>query len=97
MRRDEALAILTAHKDELARFHVKSLALFGSVARDEAGPDSDVDVLVDFEGSATADRYFGLLFFLEDLLGCSVDLVTSKGVKARVLPYIEQDLYYVAS
>jgi predicted nucleotidyltransferase len=96
MRRDEALAILTTHKDELARYHVKSLALFGSVACDEAGPDSDVDVLVEFDGPATADGYFGILSFLEDLLACPVDLVTRKGLRAEVAPYIEKDLLRVA-
>ena len=49
-------------------FGVHDLALFGSVARDEAGTSSDVDILVSFDGPATADRYFGLQFFLEDLL-----------------------------
>jgi predicted nucleotidyltransferase len=48
MRRDEALAILTAHQEELKEYGVKSLAIFGSVARDEARPDSDVDLLVEF-------------------------------------------------
>ncbi len=46
MRRDEVLAVLRAHKSDLERFGVRSLALFGSVARDEAGPDSDLDLLI---------------------------------------------------
>ncbi|MBI2939097.1 MAG: metallopeptidase family protein, partial [Chloroflexi bacterium] len=55
-------------------FGVKSLALFGSVARDEAGPESDVDVLVEFDGPPTFDQYIGLKLYLEDLLGAHVDL-----------------------
>ena len=55
--------------DVVAAFGLRRRALFGSVARDEAGPDSDVDVLVEFEGWATLDRYAGLYDRLEDLLG----------------------------
>ena len=96
MNRDEILEILRAHRDELRkRFGVKSLAVFGSVARGEARPDSDVDILVEFEGRATFDRYMGLKFFLEDLLGRRVDLVTRKALKPRLRPYVEQEAIYV--
>ena len=96
MKRDEILKILRAHRDELRKqFGVKSLAVFGSVARGEAGPDSDVDILVEFEGRATFDRYMGLKFFLEDLLGRRVDLVTRKALKPRLRPYVEQEAIYV--
>jgi predicted nucleotidyltransferase len=64
MRRNEAIGFLSSHRQELAeRFGVSSLALFGSVARDEAGPDSDVDILVGFRetpgqrGGADRDRF----------------------------------------
>ena len=96
MNRDEILEILRAHRDELRRrFGVKSLAVFGSVARGEARPDSDVDILVEFEGRATFDRYMGLKFFLEDLLGRRVDLVTRKALKPRMRPYVEREAIYV--
>ncbi len=55
MKRDEVLAILAVHREQLQELGVKSLELFGSVARDEARPDSDVDFLVEF------DRPGGLL------------------------------------
>lgn len=96
MRRDDVLALLEAHRDELQRFHIKSLALFGSVARDEAGPDSDIDVLVEFEGRATFERYTDLKFFLEDVLQMRVDLVMRSAVRPRLLPYVEQDMLHVA-
>ena len=96
MNKNEILEILRTHRDELRkRFGVKSLAVFGSVARGEAGPDSDVDILVEFEGRATFDRYMGLKFFLEDLLGRRVDLVTRKALKPRLRPYVEQEAIYV--
>ncbi len=96
MRRDEAIAILRAHTEELTRFGVRSLAIFGSVARDEARPDSDLDLLLEFDGPATFDRYMGLRLFLEDLLGSRVDLVMRKAIKARLLPSIERDAVRVA-
>ncbi len=95
MRRDDAYSLLASHRDDLHGFDVKSLALFGSVARDEAGQDSDVDVLVEFEGPATFHRYMQLKFFLEDLLGCKVDLVTHKALKPRLRPRVEQEALYV--
>lgn len=71
---------------------MRTLALFGSMARDMATDASDVDVLVSFDGPATSQRYFGVQFYLEDLLGCSVDLVTDKALRADLRPYIEREL-----
>ena len=76
-------------------FGVKSLALFGSAARNELTENSDIDLLVSFDGVASSKRYFGLLFFLEDNLKRPIDLVTEKGLRAEIRPYIEQDLIYV--
>lgn len=97
MQREQALSLLTSHHAEIKqRFGVMRLALFGSTAREEARPDSDVDVLVTFTGPTTSDQYFGLLFYLEDLLGCPVDLVTDKALRAELRPYIEQEALTVA-
>jgi len=96
MSRNEVMRLLTEHRQDLRQFGVKSLALFGSVVRDEARLDSDVDMLVEFEGAATFDRYMGLRFFLEDLLGTPVDLVTRKALKPRLRPYVEREAQYVA-
>ena len=83
MRRDDALAILRAQRDALRGFGVRSLSLFGSTARDEAGADSNVDLLVDFEGGATFDRFMDVKLHLEDALGCRVDLATRKALRER--------------
>ena len=81
MKRQQAMELLTKSKAELqTRFGVIRLALFGSIARDKASSVSDVDILVAFDGPATSKRYFGVQFFLEDLLGCPVDLVTEKAL-----------------
>ena len=96
VRRNEALATLRAQREDLKRFGIKSLALFGSVARDEAGPESDLDLLLEFDGPATFDRYMGLKFYLEDLLGARVDLVMRKALTARLLLSVERDAVRVA-
>ncbi len=96
MRRDDALGILRAHQTDFKHFEIKSLSLFGSVARDQAGADSDLDVLVEFEGRATFDRYMGLKLFLEDLIGCRVDLVTRKALRPRLRSSVDRDAVRVA-
>ncbi len=97
MNRQQVLAALTARTPEIAaRFGVKRLGLFGSVARDEMRDNSDVDVLVEFEGSATFRGYFDLKDYLEAMLGRSVDLVTEAGLKPRARRHVERDLVRVA-
>lgn len=84
--------MLSRSKEKLrSRFGVTRLALFGSIARDTANRESDIDILVAFDGPATSKRYFGVQFYLEDLLGRPVDLVTEKALRPELRPYIEQD------
>ena len=92
MNSNETLQILRQHKAELKkRFDVNSLSLFGSTARNQAKADSDIDILVSFNGAATSSRYFGVQFYLEDLFGQQVDLVTDKALRPELRPYIEQE------
>ena len=92
MNRQRTLELLSEHKAHLAeRFGVRRLAVFGSLARGSANDASDVDVLVEFDGPATSHRYFGVLFYLEDLLGCPVDLVTEKALREEIRPYVERE------
>lgn len=92
MRRDGVLKVLRAHKTTLShRFGVTNLALFGSVARDEMSDDSDIDILVRFGRPGTSKAYFGVQFYLEDLLGRPVDLVTEKALRAEFRPYVERE------
>ena len=81
MRRDEALRLLAAHREEIGRFGVKSLAIFGSVARDQAGPNSDVDVLVEFSVPVGLFTFLRLQHYLEDMLGRRVDLATPDALR----------------
>jgi uncharacterized protein len=92
MNRQVVLKKLSEAKPVLAqRYGVTRLALFGSTARDEARPDSDVDIVVGFDGPASSARYFGVQFYLEDALGCAVDLVTEKAMRPELRPYIERE------
>ena len=68
-----------------------SLALFGSFARDQATDASDIDILIRFDGPATSKSYFGVQFYIEDLLGRPVDLVTDKALRPRLRPYVERE------
>lgn len=93
LSRGEAMALLQAHKAALAeRFGVTDVKLFGSVARNQATADSDVDILVSFEGPANLDRIFDAQFYLEDLFGRPVDLVTEKQLRPEVWPNVEADI-----
>ena len=74
---------LADHREEVRRFGVRSLGLFGSAARGEATATSDLDFLVEFE-NPTFDTYMGLLEFLEKLFGHPVDLVLANTLKPRL-------------
>ena len=95
--RSKILGLLGERRQEIvARFGVKRVALFGSAARDELDANGDVDVLVEFEGPATFSAYMDLKFYLEDLLGRPVDLVTDKALRKELRPYVEKEMIRVA-
>jgi len=96
MERERVLQLLAQHKPQLAqRYGVLRLALFGSTARDSANAESDIDILVAFDGPATSQRYFGVQFYLEDLLDRPVDLVTEKALRPELRPHIERKALHV--
>jgi predicted nucleotidyltransferase len=96
MNRTEVLDQLARSKPMLSsRYGVERLALFGSTVRDSDRPDSDIDILVSFDGPATSERYFGVQFFLEDLLGRPVDLVTDKALRPELRPFVEREAVHV--
>lgn len=76
------------------KFPLKSIALFGSYARNEQTEDSDIDVLVEFE-KPVGFEFIDLHEDLEKMLDHKIDLVSKKGVKEHYLPYIEDDAIYV--
>jgi predicted nucleotidyltransferase len=93
---DDILGELQRRRDALTGFGVVRLFLFGSFLHDEAKPTSDVDLLVDFDGDPTFDRYMDLKFFLEDLLGRRVDLATRDSLRPRLRTRIEREARRVA-
>lgn len=79
--RETILTTLAAHRDELDRLGVRSLALFGSAARGEIRADSDVDLLIDFARPMGLFGFLEVKGYLEELLGRSVDLVTERALR----------------
>jgi predicted nucleotidyltransferase len=96
MQRNTILQTLKQHQTVLKDLGVRSLALFGSVARDEATPSSDIDIVVEFEPPITFDRYMDVKFYLEDQLGKKVDLVSWKSLKPQLREMVEQEAVYVS-
>ena len=88
MKSDEAIAILRQHADALRARGVQHAALFGSLARGEAGPESDIDILIELDPNVSFDvfRYVGLKTFIEELFPGRVDVVNRAGLK----PYLRQ-------
>jgi len=88
---------LTDRMEEMRqRFSVRRLSIFGSVVRGEASEGSDVDVLVAFDRKASFDIFMDLKFYLEELLGMGVDLVTDKALRPQVRRAIEREMIDVA-
>jgi hypothetical protein len=92
----DALAILRQHEPVLKqRFGIAKVGIFGSFARGEERPDSDIDILVTFQdGKKTFDNFMGTKFYLEDLFGRKVDLVTDAALKPLIRDPILQDVVY---
>ncbi|PSR18218.1 DNA polymerase subunit beta [filamentous cyanobacterium CCP3] len=96
MQRNTILQTLKQHQTVLRGLGVRTLALFGSVARDEATPSSDIDIVVEFEPPITFDRYVDVKLYLEDHLGKKVDLVIWKSLKPHLREMVEREAVYVS-
>ena len=94
--RAEVIERLRDARAMLDRLGVASLALFGSAARDQLAPSSDIDILVRFADRPTFDAFMDVKLELETRLGRRVDLVTPAAVKPRLAALIERDLLHVA-
>jgi predicted nucleotidyltransferase len=97
MNRAKILRTLSRHVAEIeGQYRVKALSLFGPAARDQWRKGTDIDVLVEFDGTPTFDGYMDLKLYLEDLIGSPVGLLTVDAVKPRMWPAIESSLIHVA-
>lgn len=100
MERNDIIELIRRHKKELKKFGVKRIGIFGSFARDEACEGSDVDIVVEFEkGKGTFRNFGGLVEYLENLLGRSVDVLTPMGIESirsdDIKKSIKQGIVYV--
>lgn len=84
MERERVLLIIAEHRETLEKLGVKSLELFGSVARNEATPESDIDFLVEFSVNAGLFELFKVQHYLEDILGSKVDLGTKDALREHL-------------
>lgn len=91
MNRNEVLRKVVEHQEVLKELGVKSLDLFGSVARDEANLDSDVDFLVEFAKPVGLFQFSRVRLYLEEILGCSVDLGTRKALRQHLREPVLKD------
>ena len=97
MNREDVSKLIDSHRQEiLYRFPVSSMYLFGSTARDEAGPESDVDLLVEFSKPVGLFEFIELKQSLEHILGCTVDLGTKRSLKLNLKDQILQEAIRVA-
>jgi predicted nucleotidyltransferase len=90
----EIVKILKEHSDILKNYKVKRIGLFGSFARGEQREDSDIDFLVEFE-MPSFDNFMDLVFYLEDLFGRKVELITSGSLSPYIQPYIEKEVKWL--
>jgi uncharacterized protein len=95
MKREEALNLVQSHQAALQQLGVKSLDLFGSVARDQAHGQSDVDILVELDESTGFFEFFRIQHYLEDLLQCPIDLGTVDALKEHLRQPILEEIVHV--
>ncbi|RLB58886.1 MAG: nucleotidyltransferase [Deltaproteobacteria bacterium] len=94
--KEEVFQVINANKERLLSWGVVKLGLFGSVVRNEQKPGSDVDFLAEFEeGCKSFDNFLALATFLEEILGCRVELVTREALSPYIGPRIMQEVEYV--
>lgn len=92
---EELMEKIEENIEDIKKYGVKRIGLFGFYVRNEQKSESDIDILVRFErGKKTFDNYMDLKFFLEDLFGYKVDLVMSDAIKPRLKPYIMKEVVY---
>lgn len=95
--KEQIFSVLRMHHQELRQLGVRRYGLFGSFVRNEQNPQSDIDILVEFEPRQKSfQHYMQLAFFLEDVLGRKVDIVTPESLSPYIGPNILREVEYVA-
>jgi predicted nucleotidyltransferase len=96
MTREEFFDRIAAHRPELVRAGVRRLGVFGSVARNEAGPECDVDILVEFEEVPDLYEFVALRDRLAEILGRPVDLTTPRALRQNLRSRVLDEVRYAA-
>ncbi len=97
LNKQTILQFIQLNREQIKSFGVVQIGLFGSFVRDEQRPDSDIDLLVDYEtGQASFKNLMHLAFFFEDSLHRKIELVTPKSLSSRLKKYIAKEIEYVA-
>jgi uncharacterized protein len=95
LHKESILQLLVAHKQQLAAFGVNQIGLFGSYVRNEATENSDIDLLVDIQkDKKTFNNFLSLNYYLEELFGRKVELVTSQSLSPYIGPHILKTVEY---
>ncbi len=95
--KEHILSLIRRHQHQIRSWGVIRLGLFGSFVRGETDSDSDIDILVEFEpGYKSFDNFVQLAFFLQELFGRRVELVTPEALSPYIGPHILQEVEYVA-
>ena len=95
MNKEEILKMIKGNKGKIKEFRVKRIGIFGSFVRDTATEKSDIDIIVEFEeGKKNFENFINLAFFLEELLGKEIDLLTPDSISPYIRPYIENEVIY---
>jgi predicted nucleotidyltransferase len=93
---ETVLHTLRQHPELFTEYDIKTLALFGSTARNQATETSDLDFLVEFQSDPTLSRYMNLKFWLEDLFSRKVDLVIQDDIKPKIKETVIREAIHVA-
>ncbi len=95
-KKEEVISVLKEKRSDLIqKYHITRIGIFGSVIRDEAGPDSDIDILVDFNDDASLLDHSGLKIYLEKIFGEPVDVVPERSIRAELKSSILSDVVYI--
>ena len=95
MTKQDIFSVLERNRSRLQALGVKKIGLFGSFLRGEQRPDSDIDLLVQFEpGQKTFDNFIDLSFFLEEVLQHRTELVTVESLSPHLGPHILREVEY---
>ena len=92
MNKEKIIKKIIVH---LKKYNPAKIAIFGSFARDEHGPDSDIDILVDFNDRVTFLDFVGIEMELSEILGFKVDLISERAINPKLKSYIEKDMQII--